>query len=67
MDMGGPIGEIPEWYPWESDGECWSLHAIELDEDIVEDDVDREDDREDTSTLGDLASSCEELEVDLYE
>jgi hypothetical protein len=36
-----------------------------LDEDIVEDDVDWEDDREDARSSTDLACSSQELEIDL--
>ena len=65
MDMGSPVWEVPEWYPRESDGECWSLDTIELDEDIVENNIDREDDREDTGTVSNLTRTSQELEIDL--
>ena len=38
---------------------------MELYEDIVEDDIDREDDREYACSVSNLASTSQELEVDL--
>ena len=61
----GSVGQIPDGNPGESDGECGTDNSVEVDEDEIQGDIERESHEEYFHPFLDPSHSGKDLEVDL--